>query len=32
LKLQIGDPIKLTEANFEDLSSAFILMIEEKFL
>ena len=32
VKLQIGDPIKLTESDFERLSSAFFAELERKFL
>ena len=31
LKLQIGDPIKLTEAEFERLSAAFVAELERRF-
>ncbi len=32
LKLQVGDPIRVTEADFERLSSAFFAELERKFL
>ena len=32
VKLQVGDPIKLTESDFERLSSAFFAQLECRFL
>jgi hypothetical protein len=32
VKLQFGDPIRLTEEQFEDLSTAFFAEMELKFL
>jgi hypothetical protein len=32
LKLKIGDPIRLTESDFERLSTAFLAEIESKFI
>jgi hypothetical protein len=32
VKLQVGDPIKLTESDFERLSSAFFAELESRFL
>ncbi len=32
VKLQVGDPIKLTESDFERLSSAFFAELERRFL
>jgi len=32
VKLHVGDPIRLTEDDFERLSSAFFVELERKFL